>query len=63
MVKRPIETMSEKRELLMRAVDEGAWICLEHDPSTALARPQADKDDFAWAEQVPASAPAPPGRG
>jgi glyoxylase-like metal-dependent hydrolase (beta-lactamase superfamily II) len=58
-----IETMSEKAALLTRAAAEGAWICLEHDPSVALARPVADGDDFAWAEQVPASAPALPVRG
>jgi glyoxylase-like metal-dependent hydrolase (beta-lactamase superfamily II) len=58
-----IETMSEKRELLERAVAERAWICLEHDPATALARPRAEKDDFAWAEQVPASSAALPARG
>jgi glyoxylase-like metal-dependent hydrolase (beta-lactamase superfamily II) len=51
-----IETMDEKRALLARAAAEGAWICLEHDPTVAIARPVADGDDFAWAEQVPASA-------
>jgi glyoxylase-like metal-dependent hydrolase (beta-lactamase superfamily II) len=49
-----IETMEEKRALLSRAVAEGAWICLEHDPLVALARPGAEGDDFAWAETVPA---------
>jgi glyoxylase-like metal-dependent hydrolase (beta-lactamase superfamily II) len=58
-----IETMDEKRDLLARAAREGAWICLEHDPHVALARPQAEGDDFAWAEQVPASAAALPARG
>jgi glyoxylase-like metal-dependent hydrolase (beta-lactamase superfamily II) len=58
-----IETMDEKRDLLARAVAEGAWICLEHDPHTALARPRAEGEDFAWAEQVPASAAALPTRG
>jgi glyoxylase-like metal-dependent hydrolase (beta-lactamase superfamily II) len=53
-----IETMQEKRELLTRAVQEGAWIVLEHDPDTALARPVADGDDFTWAERVPAAAGA-----
>lgn len=55
-----IETMTEKRALLERAVAEGAWICLEHDPEVALARPVAQGDDFAWGEQVPASAAALP---
>jgi len=58
-----IETMEEKRALLPRAVAEGAWICLEHDPETALARPRAEGDDFAWAAQVPATAAALPVRG
>jgi glyoxylase-like metal-dependent hydrolase (beta-lactamase superfamily II) len=58
-----IETMEEKRALLARAAAEGAWVCLEHDPDTALARPRAEGDDFAWAEQVPASAAALPARG
>jgi len=49
-----IETMAEKQALLARAVGEGAWICLEHDPSVAWAKPRADGDDFAWAETVPA---------
>jgi glyoxylase-like metal-dependent hydrolase (beta-lactamase superfamily II) len=55
-----IETMEEKRALLTRAAAEGAWICLEHDPIVALARPVADGDDFGWAEQVPATAAALP---
>ena len=50
-----IETMQEKTALLTRAVAEGAWIVLEHDPDTALARPEADGDDFAWRERVPAT--------
>jgi glyoxylase-like metal-dependent hydrolase (beta-lactamase superfamily II) len=54
-----IETMQEKRALLERAADEGAWICLEHDPAVALARPRREGEDFAWAETVPADqAPA-----
>lgn len=53
-----IETMQEKRALLVRATQEGAWIVLEHDPDTALARPVADGDDFTWAERVPAAAGA-----
>ena len=51
-----IETMDEKRALLARASGEGAWICLEHDPEVALARPRAEGDDFAWAETVHATA-------
>jgi glyoxylase-like metal-dependent hydrolase (beta-lactamase superfamily II) len=51
-----IETMAEKQVLLARAVAEGAWICIEHDPQVALARPCADGEDFAWAETVPAQA-------
>ena len=47
-----IETMEEKRSLLERASREGAWICLEHDPEVALARPRAEGDDFGWAEMV-----------
>jgi glyoxylase-like metal-dependent hydrolase (beta-lactamase superfamily II) len=50
-----IETMAEKRTLLERAVRENAWICLEHDPEVALARPIAQDDDFAWRETVPAA--------
>ncbi len=49
-----IETMTEKRALLTRAVEEGAWICLEHDPRVAWGRPGARKDDFAWAETIDA---------
>jgi len=51
-----IETMQEKAALLARAVAEGGWICLEHDPETAFARPVAEGEDFGWAERVPASA-------
>ena len=58
-----IETMDEKRGLLARASAEGAWICLEHDPETALARPRAEGDDFAWAARVHAAAAALPVRG
>jgi glyoxylase-like metal-dependent hydrolase (beta-lactamase superfamily II) len=50
-----IETMAEKRALLERASRENAWICLEHDPELALARPAAVDDDFGWRETVPAS--------
>jgi len=49
-----IETMAEKQAMLERAVAERAWVCLEHDPHVAFARPQADGDDFAWGETVPA---------
>ena len=49
-----IETMAEKRALLEQAVAERAWVCLEHDPEVALARPVAQDDDFAWGETVPA---------
>lgn len=51
-----IETMAEKRELLSRATAEKAWVVLEHDPETALARPVEEGGDFAWSERVPASA-------
>ena len=51
-----IETMEEKRALLTRAAGEQAWICLEHDPDTALARPSVAADDFQWAEKIAASA-------
>ncbi len=50
-----IETMAEKKALLSRAVDEGAWIVLEHDPETALARPARDGADFAWSARVGAA--------
>jgi glyoxylase-like metal-dependent hydrolase (beta-lactamase superfamily II) len=53
-----IETMTEKRSLLERATQEHAWIVLDHDPDTALARAVADGDDFTWAERVPAAAGA-----
>jgi len=49
-----IETMEEKRALLTRASQEGAWIVIEHDPRIAMARPKAEGDDFGWAETVPA---------
>lgn len=52
-----IETMAEKRDLLARASAENAWVVLEHDPDTALARPVADGADFAWGERVAAVAP------
>jgi len=52
-----LESMAEKQALLARAVAEGAWILLEHDPETALARPAADGRDFAWAERVVATSP------
>ncbi len=55
-----IETMEEKRRLLERASAERAWICLEHDPAVALARPQPDGEDYAWAEQVAAGETAVP---
>ena len=54
-----IETMQEKRKLLAAAAAEGAWVCLEHDPEIALARPRAEADDFAWAETVPATGATP----
>ncbi|HEY6866339.1 MAG TPA: MBL fold metallo-hydrolase, partial [Candidatus Eisenbacteria bacterium] len=44
-----IETMEEKRALLARAAEEGAWIALEHDPLVAMARPRTEGDDFGWA--------------
>lgn len=53
-----IETMDEKRAVLTRAANEHGWICLEHEPAVALARPVAIDDDFGWAEQVaPEGAP------
>ena len=51
-----IETMEEKRAILTRAVHENAWVVLEHDPDTALARPVFDGDDFSWGQRVPATA-------
>ena len=51
-----IETMAEKRDLLSRAAAERAWIVLEHDPETAMARPVEEGGDFAWAERVSATA-------
>ncbi len=53
-----IETMTEKRELLAAAVRERAWIVLEHDPDTALARPSARGDDFQWDEHIAGDLPA-----
>jgi glyoxylase-like metal-dependent hydrolase (beta-lactamase superfamily II) len=55
-----IETMEEKRAMLERAAAENAWVCIEHDPVVALARPVSDGDDFAWGETVPAEAGAEP---
>lgn len=49
-----IETMAEKRDLLARAAAEGAWVVLEHDPETAMARPVEEGGDFAWSERLPA---------
>jgi glyoxylase-like metal-dependent hydrolase (beta-lactamase superfamily II) len=49
-----IETMEEKRALLARASQEGAWIVIEHDARIAMARPKAEGEDFGWAETVPA---------
>ncbi len=49
-----IETMQEKQALLERAVGEGAWIVLEHDPTVAMGRPTRDGDDFGWAETIAA---------
>lgn len=57
------ETMVEKRALLERASREGAWICLEHDPAIALARPTPEGDDFGWAETVAAVAETIPAAG
>jgi glyoxylase-like metal-dependent hydrolase (beta-lactamase superfamily II) len=57
------ETMVEKRALLERAAAERAWVCLEHDPTVALAQPRVEEGDFAWNTQVPASADAVPVRG
>ncbi|MEO5616970.1 MAG: MBL fold metallo-hydrolase [Candidatus Eisenbacteria bacterium] len=50
-----LETMHEKRALLDRASREGAWVFLEHDPEVALGQPEADGEDFRWAETVPAN--------
>ncbi len=52
-----LESMTEKRELLERASAERAWVMLEHDPVTALARPAAEGDDFTWAERLPSESP------
>ena len=51
-----IETMEEKRVTLARAVAERAWICLEHDPAIAFARPETEGEDFRFGERVPAEA-------
>jgi glyoxylase-like metal-dependent hydrolase (beta-lactamase superfamily II) len=50
-----IETMSEKRALLERAAAENAWVCLEHDPVTAFARPKLEGHDFAWDQRIEAA--------
>lgn len=50
-----IETMSEKRALLERAAAENAWVCLEHDPVTAFARPRLEGHDFAWDQRIEAA--------
>jgi glyoxylase-like metal-dependent hydrolase (beta-lactamase superfamily II) len=50
-----IETMAEKQALVGRAVDEKAWICLEHDPEVAFALPKREGGDFGWADRVPAA--------
>ena len=55
-----IETMEEKRALLERAARELAWICLEHDPEIALARPVAEGEDFGWSEKVGAASETAP---
>jgi glyoxylase-like metal-dependent hydrolase (beta-lactamase superfamily II) len=59
-----IETMEEKRRMLERAVEERAWVMLEHDPQVALGLPNRSGDDFGWEETVAAesagAAPAPP---
>jgi len=49
-----IETMAEKQAVLERAVDERAWILLEHDSTVALGRPRREGDDFGWDETVAA---------
>jgi glyoxylase-like metal-dependent hydrolase (beta-lactamase superfamily II) len=54
----PLRTMDEKAAFLSRACDEGAWVCLEHDPDIALARPVRKDPDFAWSETVRAESPA-----
>jgi glyoxylase-like metal-dependent hydrolase (beta-lactamase superfamily II) len=53
-----IETMAEKQALLERACRENAWICIEHDPAIAFARPVVEENDFGWRETVPAAAAA-----
>lgn len=54
-----IETMQEKEAMLRRAIAENAWVCLEHDPDTAFARPLVAGDDFGWGERVPVPGLAP----
>ena len=49
-----IETLEEKRAMLARAAAERAWVCLEHDPKVALARPVPDGEEFRWEETIPA---------
>lgn len=53
-----LDSMDEKHALLERAAAEGAWICLEHDPMVALAKPARHADDFEWVETVPAGSGA-----
>lgn len=53
-----IETMAEKAALLERAAAENAWVCLEHDPETAFARPTREGHDFAWADRIAAAGEA-----
>jgi glyoxylase-like metal-dependent hydrolase (beta-lactamase superfamily II) len=53
-----IQTMEEKEAVLDRAAGEGAWICLEHDPQVAFARPRRNGEDFEWAETVAADGAA-----
>lgn len=50
-----IETMAEKRALLERAAAENAWVCLEHDPVTAFARPALEGHDFTWTQRIEAA--------
>jgi glyoxylase-like metal-dependent hydrolase (beta-lactamase superfamily II) len=55
-----IETMAEKSAMLERASAENAWVCIEHDPLIAMARPVRDGDDFAWGETIAAEPGAMP---
>ncbi len=48
----PLRTMEEKSAFLARACEERAWVCLEHDPELALARPARRESDFAWEETI-----------